>query len=1066
MSRFNLSAWAVAHRSLVGFLIALLFVSGGWSYLRLGRAEDPSFTVKVLVVTAQWPGATAAETQDQVAERIERKLQDLPYLDHLDTFVRPGFAATMVILRDDTPPSMVPELFYQARKKLDDLRPEIPAGVLGPAVNDEYVDVYGAVFALTGADNAELVRQAERVRDRLLRVPGAEKVTISGEIARTLFVEFSQAKLASLGVTVPQIADALARQNAVAAAGIVETGNTRIPVRVEGALDGAAALAEVPVNANGRSIRLGDIATITRGYADPPAFEVRHNGQGAVVIAVSTRKGTNGLDFGDALHAEAARIRADLPVGIELQQIADQPEVIRDAVGEFVLKFAVALGVVLLVSFASLGWRTGIVVALAVPLTLAMVFLVMELLGIELQRISLGALILSLGLLVDDAIIAIETMVVKLEEGWDRMRAATFAWTSTAFPMLTGTLVTAAGFLPVGIAKSTSGEYAGGIFWVVGLALLASWVVAVVFTPYLGVLLLPTPKRVVTHDALYATRPYRCLRALVAWCVRHRGVVVLATVLLFVAAGAGMTRVRQQFFPNSSRPELIVDVTLRQGASHAAALDAVRQLEAVLGKDADIRWYTSYIGAGPPRFFLAFNPALPNDATATVILTTKDAEARERVFARLKAVAAHEEIPQARVRVSRLELGPPVGFPVTFRVVGQDVAAVRQAADSVMAAMRATPGTRDVQFAWGERAPSMRLELDQARIRQLGLSPGDIAQTMATLLSGATATQLRDRTKLVDVVLRAEPGERLDLGRLPELMLPTAAGPVALSQIARLVPQTEEPILWRRDRAPYLSVQADVQEGLQAPDVTAAALPRIRALALPDGVRVETGGAAEESEKANGALYDVFPVMAAAMLLLLMLQLQNLPRALLVLATAPLGLIGAVGALLLFDAPFGFVALLGLIALAGMIMRNTVILVDQVRQDLEDGRSLRDAIIESTVRRARPVVLTALAAALAFVPLSFNVFWGPMALVMIGGLCVATVLTLVFLPALYALAFRVERTAAPAHTTRGRVAASPPGGEIGPRPPVPSGVRIGAASPCLAYATREAGRAQAQAAAE
>ena len=1025
MRGLNLSAWAVAHRALVGFLIALIFAAGGLSYSRLGRIEDPNFTVKVLVVTALWPGATAQETQDLLAEPIERKLQDLAHLDNINTFARPGFVAALVTFRDDTAPGDVPGLFYQTRKKLDDLRPSLPAGVLGPAVNDEYTDVYGAVFALTGADNAELTRQAEHVRDRLLRVPGTEKVTILGEVPRSIDVEFSHARLAALGVTVPEIARAIATQNAVTDAGIVETGVTRVPLRVDGALHGVDSLAAVPVPAGGTTLRLGDIADIHRGYQDPPQFSVRHNGEPAVVVAVSTQAGVNRLAFGDALRAEAQRLRADLPAGITLQQIADQPSVIGEAVGEFVLKFCVALGVVLVVSFLSLGWRTGIVVALAVPLTLALVFVVMDLLGIELQRVSLGALIISLGLLVDDAIIAVETMVVKLEEGWDRVKAATFAWQSTAFPMLTGTLVTAAGFLPVGLARSTTGEYAGGIFWVVTVALLASWVVAVIFTPYLGVLLLPTPKRRVSHDAIYATRPYRALRRVVAFAVRRRRSVVLATVALFVLSVAGMGLVRQQFFPSSARPELIVDVTLRQGASHAATEAAVRQIETAIAKDADVRWYTSYVGGGPPRFFLAFNPALPNDAVATIVLTTRDAEARERVRARLMAFVANGGVPSARVRVSRLELGPPVGFPVQFRVVGDDLAAVRHAADQVLAALRATPGTRDAQLASGERAPSVRLDLDQARVRQLGLAPQDVAQTLATLVSGTTATQIRDRTKLIDVVLRAVPAERLDLDRLPDLVVPTASGSLPLAQVARLRAQTEEPILWRRDREPYLTVQADIQDGLQAPDVTAAALPRIRALDLPAGVRVDVGGAAEESAKANSALIAVFPVMVGAMLLLLMVQLQNLPRVLLVLATMPLGVIGAVAALLVADAPFGFVALLGVIALGGMIMRNTIILVDQVRQDQEAGLALREAIIESTVRRSRPVVLTALAAALAFVPLSFNVFWGPMALAMIGGLLVATVLTLLFLPALYALAFRVcegeaARIAAPAHAVPAR----------------------------------------------
>ena len=593
MTGFNLSAWAVAHRSLVGFLIALIFAAGALSYSHLGRNEDPSFTVKLMVVTAEWPGATARETQDLLAEPIERKLQDLAHLDHLTTFSRPGFTAIMVSFRDDTAPSEVPELSYQARKKLDDLRPSLPAGVIGPAADDEYTDVYGAVFALTGASNAELVRQAERVRDRFLRLPGAEKVTILGEIPRTIDVEFSHSRLAALGVTVPEIARAIAAQNGVTDAGLVETRTTRVPLRVDGALDGPGSLGAVPVPAGNTTLRLSDIATIHRGYQDPPQFSVRHNGAPAVVLALSTQKGTNGLAFGDALRAEAERIRASLPAGITLEQIADQPQVIGEAVGEFQLKFAVALGVVLVVSFLSLGWRTGIVVALAVPLTLALVFVVMDLMGIELQRVSLGALIISLGLLVDDAIIAVEMMVVKLEEGWDRVRAATFAWTSTAFPMLTGTLVTAAGFLPVGLARSTTGEYAGGIFWVVAIALLVARVVAVIFTPYLGVLLLPAPKHVRSHDAVYGTRPYRMLRAVAAFSVRWRRSVVLATVALFVLSVGGMGLVRQQFFPSSARPELIVDITLRQGASHQATEAAVKKVEAALAGDRDVRWYTS-----------------------------------------------------------------------------------------------------------------------------------------------------------------------------------------------------------------------------------------------------------------------------------------------------------------------------------------------------------------------------------------------------------------------------------------------------------------------------------------
>jgi multidrug efflux pump subunit AcrB len=1028
MKGFNLSAWAVAHRSLTGFLVALLFIAGLFTYQRLGRGEDPSFTLKLMVVTAAWPGATATETQSQLAERIERKLQDTPYLDHLDTYSRPGFAATMVVFRDDTPPAMVPTLFYQVRKRLDDLRPELPAGVQGPFANDEFTDVFGAVFALTGADNATLVRTAEDIRDRLRNVAGAEKVNILGEIPRSLFVEFNQARLASLGVTVDEIAAALARQNLLAPSGLVDTATTRVPVRTTGALDaagdgGVAALADVPVASGGRTLRLGEIATIRAGYQEPLFSQVRHNGQNAVVIAMSMRKGANALHFGEALRAEVARIEADLPLGLTLQQTADQPQVVEEAVGEFLMKFVAALAVVLLVSFASLGFRAGLVVALAVPLTLSIVFVVMHAWGIELQRISLGALILSLGLLVDDAIIAIETMVVKMEEGWDRVRAAGHAWSSTAFPMLSGTLVTAAGFMPVGLAQSTTGEYAGGIFWVVGIALLASWIVAVVFTPFLGVLLLPAPKpgAHAQHD-MYETPTYRALRRVVRWTIRWRRSVVLGTVALLVLSGAGMGLVKQQFFPSSARAELLLDITLRQGASHEATAAAVAKIEAKLLADPelkrDVRWFTAYIGNGGPRFQLTFNPTLPNDAVATMVLTTGGGlEGRERARARLMAFVAEEGVPEARVRVSRLELGPPVGFPVQFRVVGSDMQAVRGVADEVLAALRDTPGTRRAEIGWGERAPGLTLELDQARIRALGLSPAQIAQALQAQISGTTATRLRAGTKQIDVVLRAAPEERLDLDRLADLVLMTPAGPLPVSQLARIVPTAEEPILWRRDRASFLTVRADIQEGLQAPDITAAALPRIQAIALPPGVTIQTGGAAEESAKANASLANVFPIMIATMVLLLMIQLQNFGRVALVLATAPLGLIGAVAALLAADAAFGFVALLGVIALAGMIMRNTIILVDQVQQDLAAGHTLGEAIIESTVRRARPVVLTALAAILAFVPLSLNVFWGPMAIAMIGGLTAATGLTLVFLPALYALCYRVRLDPEPARDT-------------------------------------------------
>ncbi|NGM22148.1 efflux RND transporter permease subunit [Roseomonas stagni] len=1012
MDRFNLSAWGVRNGALTLFAILLLALAGAGAYTRLGRAEDPSFTLKLMIVSASWPGATAEEMQAQVADRIESRLQDLPWLDRVETFTRPGSSVTTVLLRDTTPPREVAGLWYQVRKKVGDIAGSLPAGVRGPFFNDEYSDVYSAVLALTGADNAEMVRQAEQIRLRLLRIPGVEKVAIQGEIDQRIHVEASHARMATLGIQPSAIIDALARQNPVAPAGVVETGALRVHLRVGGGLDGLEAIRAVPVPAgDGRTLRLGDIATVTRGLADPPSSAVFHDGAPAVLIAVAKQRGFNVLALGDSLRTELAAIRRDLAAGLDLQLISDQPHIVQESVAEFLTKFVVALGVVLLVSFLSLGFRAGIIVALSVPLTLAAVFILMAYWGTELERISLGALILALGLLVDDAIIAIEAMVVKLEEGWDRAKAAAFAWGSTAGPMLSGTLVTMAGFIPVGFAASTSGEYAGGIFWVVGAALLASWLVAVWFTPWLGVKLLPVPKRHVSHDHQYEGRFYKLLRRLVGWCVDRRYVVMLATVAVLGAGFVGMGMTKKQFFPTSARLELLVDVNLRQGAGYEATRQAVMRIAAQVANDQDAVMHTEYVGAGAPRFFLALNPDLPNEAFGKLVIQARDVPARERLRDKLIAYVDSGAVPEARVRVSRLDFGPPVGFPVQFRVMGGTPVQLREQAERVMEALRQVPGTRDVQLAWGERAPSLRLVLDEDRVAQLGLSPQAVAQSMQSLLSGVTATQLREGARLVDVVLRAPAEERLSLDHLGDLTLVTAAGPVPLSQVARLEPVMEEPILWRRNREGFLTVRADIAPGLQAPDVTAAALPAMQALSatLPVGMRIEAGGAAEESSKANASLFALFPFMVGAMLLILMVQLRHFGRVALVVATAPLGIPGAAAALILMDQPFGFVALLGVIALAGMVMRNTLILVDQVQQDVAAGMDLREAIIESSVRRARPVVLTALAAVLAFVPLTLSVFWGPMAVAMIGGLTLATLATLLVVPAMNGLALPRRR---------------------------------------------------------
>jgi multidrug efflux pump len=1016
MKGFNLSEWAITHRALVLFMIIVLGIAGLYSYFNLGRAEDPSFTIKTMVVNVAWPGATATEMQTQVADKIEKKLQELPYLDRVETYSQPGVAFIQVFLIDRTPPAKVKDLWYQVRKKVGDIKSELPADVAGPAFNDEYGDVYSSIYMLTadGVSLADLKTRAEDIRQRLLRVPDVNKVDLIGDQPQKIFIEFSHAKLATLGITPQQIFDSVARQNAVTSGGSVDTAADRINLRVTGAFSGVDAIAAVPVQADGRIFRLGDIASVKRGYQDPPTFLVREAGKPAIGLGVSMQDGANIITLGENLKKAMDGVMAELPLGIEVTQIANQSHVVEHSVSEFVETFVEALGIVLLVSFVSLGWRAGIVVALSVPLVLAIVLTIMYSAGIDLHRITLGALIIALGLLVDDAIIAIEMMVVKMEQGVDRAHAATFAWTSTAFPMLTGTLVTAAGFLPVGFAKSSAGEYAGGIFWIVGLALLASWFVAVLFTPYLGLKLLPNLAKAGAHenpDAIYDTRIYRALRKVIELALRRRITVAVVTALMFVVALVGFPFVQQQFFPTSTRTELFLELRLPEGTAIEVTDAAAKKGESLLAGDPDIETYTSYVGQGSPRFWLGLNPVLPNPNFAQIVIVTKNLEGRERVKARLERALADGALPEARTRVDRFTFGPPVGFPVQFRVIGPDPMKVRDIAEQVRLIMAANPKTIDPHLNWNEQVKSIRLEVDQDRARALGLTPQDVSQMLQTLLSGYAVTQYREGIEHIDVVARAVPAERLDLNDLPSLTIATRNGiAVPLSQIARLHYEYEEPILWRRNRDTVLTVRADIVDKVQAPDVTNEILPKLDTIkaGLPYGYRIETGGAIEESVKANSALVVVFPAMALAMLALLMIQLQSFSRLALVFITAPLGLIGATGALLVSNRPFGFVALLGLIALAGMIMRNTVILVDQIDRDIAAGHARYRAIIDATVRRARPVALTALAAILGMIPLATSAFWGPMAITIMGGLLVATVLTLVVVPALYAIWFRVR----------------------------------------------------------
>jgi multidrug efflux pump subunit AcrB len=1013
MKRFNLSAWAVSHPALVMFLIVALGVAGFFSYQKLGRAEDPFFTVKVVNVSVLWPGATAQEMQMQVADPIEKKLQELPYFEKVQTYSKPGFTAMQVTFRDSTPAKDVPYLFYLLRKKLVDAQGDLPSGILGPVVNDEFSDVDSILYMMTGdgADYAQLKKAAEGLRQRLLKVNGVTKVDIYGNQDERIFVEFSHAKLATLGITPQALFDSLAKQNNVVPAGTVETSSQRVPLRVTGALDGAKAVAETPVESNGRVFRLGDIATVTHGYVDPPSFKVRQEGKPAIGIGVVTAKGANILELGKDVSAATADFMKAVPQGISVDLIADQPKVVEEAVGEFTHSFVEALAIVLFVSFLALGWRTGFVVAASVPLVLAIVFIVMDAMGIDLHRISLGALIIALGLLVDDAIIAVEMMVVKMEQGWDRIKAASFAWESTAFPMLTGTLVTATGFLPIGFANSAVGEYAGSIFWVVAIALVASWFVAVIFTPYIGVKLLPNITLHQNHDphAIYETRVYRALRSVIQWCVNHRVKTVLATVGIFAASIVAFGHVQQQFFPLSERPELFLQLRLPEGTAFDVTEKAVKQAETLLKDDKDIGTYTAYVGQGSPRFWLGLNPQLPNEAFAEIVIVAKGVEARERIKAKIENAVADGALSQARVRVDRFNFGPPVGFPVQFRVIGPDTQKVREIAYQVRDIMKQNPNVTEAQLDWNEQSPYLKLVVDQDRARALGLTPQDVSQSLAMLISGVQVTTIRDGIEKVGVIARAVPSERLDLAHVGDLTITSKNGvAVPLQQIAKIEYSHEEPILWRRNRDMAITVRSDVKDGVQAPDVTNQIWPKLKDIRdhLEPAYRIEAGGAFEESAKGNASIFILFPLMVMVMLTLLMIQLQSFSRLFLVFLTAPLGIVGASLGLNVANQPFGFVALLGLIALAGMIMRNTVILVDQIETDVAHGLTRKEAIIEATVRRARPVVLTALAAILAMIPLSRSAFWGPMAITIMGGLFVATFLTLLYLPGLYALWFR------------------------------------------------------------
>lgn len=1028
-SRFNVSRWALEHPALTRYLMVVLMVMGFAAYFQLGQDEDPPFTFRIMVVQAFWPGATAQQVAEQVTDKIEKTLQEVPHADKVRSFTKPGESLTLFQLKDSTPPAEVAGTWYLVRKKIGDMRATLPQGVIGPLFNDEFGDVYGSILALSadGFSREELREHADRVRSRLLKVPDVAKVELFGVQAEKLFIEVSQKRLAELGLDFNQIIAQLSAQNAVEGAGVLNAGAGNIQLRVGGQFNSVQALKELPIRAinpatgQASSLRLSDIAEVRRAYSDPPSVMVRHQGKDVVALGISMAKGGDIIALGKSLQKAAGEIRQQLPAGIELSQIQDQPQAVARSVNEFVQVLIEAVVIVLAVSFIALGLHTrplridiwpGLVVAITIPLVLAITFVTMFYWSVGLHKISLGSLIIALGLLVDDAIIAVEMMVRKLEEGYDKMHAATFAYDATAMPMLTGTLITAVGFLPIGLAKSATGEYTFAIFAVTAAALLISWVVSVYFVPYLGALLLRThPAKEGEAHELFDTPFYNRFRAMVRWCVENRWKTIFATLLIFGLGLAGMGRVQQQFFPDSSRPEILVDLTLPEGSTIEQSREIAKRFEARLMREPGVATVSTWIGSGVPRFYLPLDQIFPAPNVSQAIILPKDLKEREALRKRLPALVA-AEFPEARARVKLLPNGPPVPYPVQFRVAGDNVKEVRRWADQAKEILRANPNMRGVNDNWNESVKALRLEVDQDKARALGVSSQSIAQATRTLLSGTTVGQYREGDKLIDIVLRQPLSEREAITDLGSAYVPTASGKsIPLTQIAKIDFVWEPGLLQREGRNYAVTVQGDVAEGLQGATVSAQIWPELQALSkkMPPGYSIEVAGAVEESSKGQGSIAAGVPVMLFITFTLLMLQLQSFSRAMLVFLTGPLGIAGVAAALLLLDRPFGFVALLGVIALMGMIQRNSVILIDQIEQDRSRGVPAWSAIVESAVRRFRPIVLTAAAAVLAMIPLSRSVFWGPMAVAIMGGLIVATALTLLALPAMYAAWFRIER---------------------------------------------------------
>jgi multidrug efflux pump len=1050
---FNLSKWALDHPALTRYLMLVLMLLGFAAYFQLGQDEDPPFTFRAMVVRTYWPGATAQQVAEQVTDKLERALQEAPYADKIRSYSKPGESQIIFQIKDSSKPGDVANVWYTVRKKIGDMRFQLPGGIQGPFFNDDFGDVYGVIYALEsdGFNYAELKTFADDVRQQLLRVPDVAKVELFGVQDEKLYVEISQKRLAQLGLDLNQVLQQLGQQNAVESAGAVQTPLDTVQVRVGGQFEAVEELRGMPIRGtSGNQIRLGDIAEIKRGFTDPPLVKVRHEGKEVIALGVSMAKGGDIIQLGKSLKTTFHRIEDGLPAGIKLVQLQDQPKAVSNSVNEFVRTLFEAIAIVLAVSFIALGlhkrpdaaalpiwkrWyvdvRPGLVVAITIPLVLAVTFLAMDYLNIGLHKISLGSLIIALGLLVDDAIIAVEMMVRKMEEGYDKVRAATFAYEITAMPMLTGTLITAAGFLPIGMAKSTVGEYTYAIFAVTVIALVLSWLVSVYFVPYLGTLLLkakPLPANgEADHHEHFDTPFYRNFRRTVDWCVEHRWITIGAMILTFALGIVGMGKVQQQFFPDSSRPEIMVDIWFPEGTSFAANETTTRKVEQRLRAEAGVTGVSTWVGSGVPRFYLPLDQVFPQTNVSQFIVMPQDLKVRETLRVKLPALLA-TEFPEVRGRVKLLPNGPPVPYPVQFRVVGGDPLVLRERADEVKAVMRASPNTRGVNDNWNESVKVLRLEVDQSKARALGVTSQSIAQASKTILSGTAVGQYREGDKLIDIVLRQPLDERNAITDIGNAYLPTASGKsIPLTQIAKPVFGWEPGVMWRENRDYAITVQGDIVEGLQGATVTNELLPKLKELEKkwPLGYAIQVAGAVEESSKGTGSIAAGVPIMLFITFTLLMLQLHSFSRAMLVFLTGPMGIAGVAGALILFGRPFGFVALLGVIALMGMIQRNSVILIDQIEQDRARGVPAWDAIVESAVRRLRPIVLTAAAAVLAMIPLSRSVFWGPMAVAIMGGLVVATVLTLLALPAMYAAWFRVRRPGAEEPVSGAPVAALP-----------------------------------------